>query len=100
VRQLGIHNGKLARAQLAAHTRFRMHFTPVHCSWMNQVRATPNFRRLCSRRERILRLFEQLSLVARRDRSNARRGGVFRQRSRTPSERSLAASSSASPAWL
>jgi hypothetical protein len=37
-----------------------MHFTPVHCSWMNQVRATPNFRRLCSRRERILRLFEQL----------------------------------------
>ena len=22
---------------LAAHPRFRMHFTPVHCSWMNQV---------------------------------------------------------------
>jgi len=34
---LSIHNGKLARAWLAAHPRFRMHFTPVHCSWMNQV---------------------------------------------------------------
>jgi hypothetical protein len=34
---LSIHNGKLARAWLAVHPRFRMHFTPVHCSWMNQV---------------------------------------------------------------
>jgi transposase len=34
---LSIHNGKLAQAWLAAHPRFRMHFTPVHCSWMNQV---------------------------------------------------------------
>ena len=34
---LNIHNGRLARAWLAAHPRFRMHFTPVHCSWMNQV---------------------------------------------------------------
>jgi len=31
------HHGKLARAWLAAHPRFRLHFTPVHCSWMNQV---------------------------------------------------------------
>lgn len=31
------HHGKLARAWLAAHPRFQMHFTPVHCSWMNQV---------------------------------------------------------------
>jgi transposase len=29
--------GKLARVWLAEHPRFRMHFTPVHCSWMNQV---------------------------------------------------------------
>jgi hypothetical protein len=29
---LSIHNGKLARAWLAAHPRLRMHFTPVHCS--------------------------------------------------------------------
>lgn len=34
---VSIHRGKLARAWLAAHPRFSMHFTPVHCSWMNQV---------------------------------------------------------------
>jgi hypothetical protein len=34
---LSIHSGKRARAWLAAHPRFRMHFTPVHCSWMNQI---------------------------------------------------------------
>jgi DDE superfamily endonuclease len=34
---VSIHHGKLARAWLAAHPRFQMHFTPVHCSWMNQV---------------------------------------------------------------
>lgn len=31
------HRGKLVRAWLAKHPRFRMHHTPVHCSWMNQV---------------------------------------------------------------
>lgn len=31
------HRGKLVRAWLAAHPRFLMHHTPVHCSWMNQV---------------------------------------------------------------
>ena len=31
------HRGKLVREWLAAHPRFRMHHTPVHCSWMNQV---------------------------------------------------------------
>jgi transposase len=31
------HRGKLVRAWLAAHPRFHMHHTPVHCSWMNQV---------------------------------------------------------------
>jgi transposase len=34
---LSVHHGKLARAWLARHPRFQMHFTPVHCSWMNQV---------------------------------------------------------------
>jgi DDE superfamily endonuclease len=34
---LSIHAGEVARTWLAAHPRFRMHFTPVHCSWMNQV---------------------------------------------------------------
>lgn len=31
------HRGKLVRAWLAKHPRFRMHHTPVHCSWMNQI---------------------------------------------------------------
>jgi len=31
------HRGKLVRAWLAAHPRFVVHHTPVHCSWMNQV---------------------------------------------------------------
>lgn len=31
------HRGKRVRAWLAKHSRFRLHFTPVHCSWMNQV---------------------------------------------------------------
>jgi hypothetical protein len=34
---VSIHHGKLVRAWLDKHPRFRMHFTPVHCSWMNQV---------------------------------------------------------------
>jgi transposase len=32
-----MHKGKLVRAWLAGHPRFVFHFTPVHCSWMNQV---------------------------------------------------------------
>lgn len=31
------HTGKKVRAWLAEHPRFVFHFTPVHCSWMNQV---------------------------------------------------------------
>jgi transposase len=31
------HHGKKVRARLAKHPRFQFHFTPVHCSWMNQV---------------------------------------------------------------
>jgi hypothetical protein len=31
------HKGKLVLAWLAKHPRFRFQFTPVHCSWMNQV---------------------------------------------------------------
>jgi hypothetical protein len=31
------HSGKQVRAWLQRHPRFRLHFTPVHCSWMNQV---------------------------------------------------------------
>jgi len=32
-----MHTGKLVRAWLAEHPRFRFHHPPVHCSWMNQV---------------------------------------------------------------
>ena len=34
---LSVHSGKKVRAWLERHPRFRFHFTPVHCSWMNQV---------------------------------------------------------------
>jgi len=34
---LRMHTGKQVQAWLAVHPRFRFHFTPVHCSWMNQV---------------------------------------------------------------
>ena len=30
-------HGKLVRQWLAQHPGFQFHFTPVHCSWMNQV---------------------------------------------------------------
>jgi transposase len=31
------HHGKEVQRWLATHPRFVVHFTPVHCSWMNQV---------------------------------------------------------------
>ena len=34
---LSVHHGKLARAWVERHPRFKMRFTPVHCSWMNQI---------------------------------------------------------------
>jgi hypothetical protein len=34
---VSVHHGKAVRAWLTVHPRFRLHFTPVHCSWMNQV---------------------------------------------------------------
>jgi len=34
---LKVHSGKEVQAWLAKHPRFVFHFTPVHCSWMNQV---------------------------------------------------------------
>ena len=32
-----MHKGQLVCAWLALHPRVRFHFTPVHCSWMNQI---------------------------------------------------------------
>jgi transposase len=34
---LRVHKGQLVQPWLAAHPRFVFHFTPVHCSWMNQI---------------------------------------------------------------
>ncbi len=34
---LKVHSGKMVQSWLKAHPRFKFHFTPVHCSWMNQV---------------------------------------------------------------
>jgi len=34
---LSVHHGKEVQKWLARHPRFVPHFTPVHCSWMNQV---------------------------------------------------------------
>lgn len=31
------HHGKKVQEWLKSHPRFRFHFTPVHCSWLNQV---------------------------------------------------------------
>jgi transposase len=34
---LSVHRGKKVQAWLVRHGRFQMRFTPVHCSWMNQI---------------------------------------------------------------
>jgi len=34
---VSVHHGSAVRTWLATHPRFVLHFTPVHCSWMNQV---------------------------------------------------------------
>jgi hypothetical protein len=70
-----IHHGKLARAWLAAHPRFRMHFTPVHCSWMNQVEQwfsilqrkrfrAPNFANLADLEAKVLAFIDEWNEAA------------------------------------
>ncbi len=67
---LSVHHGKLVRAWLAKHPRFQMHFTPVHCSWMNQVEqwfsilqrkrlTAPNFADLDALEERVLAFIDE-----------------------------------------
>ena len=34
---VSVHHGKQVQKWLRTHPRFKFHFTPVHCSWMNQV---------------------------------------------------------------
>ena len=67
---ISIHKGKLVRAWLERHPRFQMHFTPVHCSWMNQVEqwfsilqrkrlTAPNFANLDALEERVLAFIDE-----------------------------------------
>lgn len=69
------HRGKLVRAWLAAHPRFRMHHTPVHCSWMNQIEqwfsilqrkrvGVANFASLADLEDKIIRFIGEWNEVA------------------------------------
>ena len=72
---LSIHCGQLVIAWLADHPRFRMHFTPVHCSWMNQVEQwfsilqrkrlrAPNFADLTDLEAKILAFIDEWNEIA------------------------------------
>lgn len=72
---LSVHRGERARAWLAAHPRFRMHFTPVHCSWMNQVEQwfsilqrkrllAPNFANLADLENKLLAFIDEWNEIA------------------------------------
>jgi transposase len=72
---VSVHHGKQVRAWLAQHPRFRMHFTPVHCSWMNQVEQwfsilqrkrliAPNFKDLADLEEKVLQFIAEWNASA------------------------------------
>jgi hypothetical protein len=72
---LSVHKGKLVQAWLQKHPRFQMHFTPVHCSWMNQVEqwfsilqrkrlSAPNFADLDALEERLLAFITEWNTTA------------------------------------
>jgi hypothetical protein len=72
---LRVHKGKLVQAWLEKHPRFQMHFTPVHCSWMNQVEqwfsilqrkrlTAPNFESLDALEERVVAFIAEWNEVA------------------------------------
>ena len=56
------HTGKQAHTWLTAHQRFVVHFTPVHCSWLNQVE--PWFSILQRKRLRIVDFVSAADLQA------------------------------------
>ena len=69
------HHGKEVRAWLETHPRLQFHFTPVHCSWMNQVEQwfsilqrkllkAPNFADLSDLKEKIRTFTAQWNDVA------------------------------------
>lgn len=70
-----MHHGRQVRAWLEQHPRFHMHFTPVHCSWMNQVEQwfsilqrkrlqAPNFDDLHDLEAKIIRFIDQWNETA------------------------------------
>jgi transposase len=72
---LSVHKGKLVQAWLLKHPRFQIHFTPVHCSWMNQVEqwfsilqrkrlTAPNFADLDALEERLLAFISEWNETA------------------------------------
>ena len=73
---VSVHHGKLVQRWLAAHPRFKTHFTPVHCSWINPIEQwfgilrrkrlrSPNFADLPALTQAILRFIEQWNETAR-----------------------------------
>jgi transposase len=72
---VSVHHGKAVQRWLAAHPRFVPHFTPVHCSWMNQVEQWfgilqrkrlrhPNFADLPALTSAILQFIREWNMVA------------------------------------
>ncbi len=72
---VSVHHGKRVRQWLAQHPRFVPHFTPVHCSWMNQVEQWfsilqrkrlrhPNFRDLADLAAKIAQFIDQWNAIA------------------------------------
>lgn len=72
---VSIHHGKQVRTWLADHPRFELHFTPVHCSWMNQVEqwfsilqrkrfAAPNFADIVELEEKLSAFISEWNEVA------------------------------------
>jgi transposase len=72
---ISIHRGKRVQAWLHKHPRFKIHFTPVHCSWMNQVEqwfsilqrkrfAGPNFANLAELEQKILDFISEWNEIA------------------------------------
>lgn len=72
---VSVHHGKRVRAWLESHPRFKMHFTPVHCSWMNQVEqwfsilrrkrlAAPNFADIAALEQAVLSFIAEWNELA------------------------------------
>jgi hypothetical protein len=72
---VSIHHGKKVKAWLAMHPRFKFHFTPVHCSWMNQIEqwfsilqrkrmVASNFADLAALEERVLAFINEWNQIA------------------------------------